>query len=169
MAKVFFITGKPGCGKSTLIMELVKKLKRVCGILTPEIRKGKRRIGFWIIDLKSGEKRILASTEIKHGPRVSKYKVSLQNIEEIVEKFYQGFKNSKYVIIDEIGKMELYSNDFKNMLKTVFSSNKIVIATLHRNLVNKYGKFGKVFHLKKENFEDVKKEIIKEICKASNL
>lgn len=52
-----FITGNPGCGKSTLIKKLLEGIagKKVSGMITPEIRVDGVREGFKIIDLASGK------------------------------------------------------------------------------------------------------------------
>lgn len=156
-----FITGKPGCGKSSLVKELIKEFKdkKIAGIITPEIRKEKRgREGFEIIDLASGEKEILASVDIK-GPRVSKYGINIEGINSIVEKFEKSFDKAKLIFIDEIGKMEFYSEKFRDILDKILNSDKTIIATLHQNFINKFRDKGKIFNLTKENREQIKKEI----------
>jgi len=160
------VTGRPGCGKSTLILELLKSLKdknkKIAGIITPEIREKGERKGFYIVDLASNKKEILASTQQK-GPLVSKYGVNVKGIDAIVNEFEKSFSDANIVIIDEIGKMELYSEKFKTMLEKVFSSKKIVIATLHRNLVEEYKNKGKLIWLERSKIDLVKKQILEEI------
>ena len=81
-------------------------------------------------------------------------KLSLQNIS----------KDCDIVIIDGIGTMELFSNNFKNSVKSLLNSNIPVIAVLHRHYKDEYGGFGKIYDLKEERYEDVKQEI-KEILR----
>lgn len=163
-----FITGKPGCGKSTLILELIKilkdKNKKIAGIITPEIResKGESREGFNIIDLESNKQAVLASTQQK-GPRVSKYGVNVAGIDFIVGEFEKSFYDANVIILDEIGKMELFSKKFGAMLEKVFNSGKIVIATLHRSLVEEYKNKGKLIWLEKNKADLIKKQILEEI------
>jgi nucleoside-triphosphatase THEP1 len=48
-SKNILITGLPGCGKSTLIERIVRKLERpAIGFFTREIREKGRRVGFSI-------------------------------------------------------------------------------------------------------------------------
>lgn len=160
-----FITGQPGCGKSSLVSSLIKELKNknIAGIVTPEIRKEKQRYGFKIIDLKTKQEEILASIDIKSQFKVSKYYVNIKGINKIIDKFLESFDKADFIFIDEIGAMELKSKEFKEALEKILNSDKIIIATLHRNLVDKYKDKGKLFYLTRENFNEIKQEILKVI------
>lgn len=157
-----FITGMPGCGKSSLLKELIRILSKkgtVAGIISPEIRHNKKREGFIIKDIATKRHEILASTNIK--PKViSKYGVNIKGIDKIVSTFLKSLPKAKYIIIDEIGKMELLAQSFKQMLDTVLNSNRIVIATLHRNLVKDYKSKGTILWLTRKNREQIKERII---------
>jgi len=165
MIKNIFITGKPGCGKTTLIKEISEKLKpKIFGFYTEEIREKEKRVGFKIktLDKKEG---ILAHIKFKSRYKVGKYKVNLKDLEEIgVKALEKGIKEKKIVLIDEIGKMELFSEKFKKaVLKALNSENKVLgTIILKRNPFCdkiKQRKDTKIFYLKKENFQKVKKEI----------
>ncbi|MBU4284361.1 MAG: NTPase [Nanoarchaeota archaeon] len=157
-----FITGQPGCGKSSLISSLIKELKNknIAGIVTPEIRKGKQRYGFKIIDIKTNQEEILASVDIKSQFKVSKYYVNIRGINKIIDRFLEGFDKADFIFIDEIGAMELISKEFKEALEKILNSDKTIVATLHRNLVDKYKNKGKLFYLTRENFNEIKQEIL---------
>ena len=74
MVKNIFITGFPGRGKTTLIIEIIKDLKlNAAGFYTKEIREKGMRKGFKIITL-DGKEGILAHLNVKSPYRVSKYK-----------------------------------------------------------------------------------------------
>jgi len=157
-----FITGNPGCGKSTLVKKLLGTLhdKKISGIVTPEIRERGSRRGFKIIDLASGMEEIMASVNIEHGPMVSRYKVNVEGIDRIMDKFLESYEDSDYVVIDEIGSMEFFSEKFKKVMTTVLKSDKPVIATLSKKFVEKYEKAGKVYHLTRDNFDKVFSELL---------
>src|SRR3972149_1836627 len=159
-----FITGKPGCGKSTLVKDIIEEMGEVplSGIVTPEIRNGGRR-GLEIIDMVSGEKRTLASVETKEGPRVGRYGVNVRGIDEVGDVFYNSFPGAEVDFIDEVGSMEFKSEKFKAMLEEVLNSDKTVVATLHRNLVKEFIDRGKVFELTRENFASTKKAVLEEV------
>jgi nucleoside-triphosphatase len=163
MSLNIFITGEPRTGKSTLIKKVVEKFKeknlRVGGILTPEIRTGGFRKGFWIIDIASGKREILAAIDFK-GPKVSKYGVNIEGIDKIVNLFSKSFENIDLCVIDEIGKMEFFSEEFKEAVNSLVDSEKTLIAVLHRSFVKDFEKYGEIFEVTRENHEEVIKKIL---------
>lgn len=160
-----FITGKPGCGKTTLILKLVERLRergyRLGGFITRELRKGGKRIGFEVEDIETGERGMLAHVNLRTPVKVSKYFVNVEEFERIgVRALKRCLEEGKdLVIIDEIGKMELASQEFSNALSAIISSKVSLIATLHLSLVERFREIGKVFHLNRENFEQILEEI----------
>ncbi len=136
--KNVLITGRPGVGKSTLVSKLIEKARelklKVGGLSTPEIRRSGRRLGFKLVDIATGEEGILAGVGIK-GPRVSRYGVNLSDLDRIgVAAIKNALKHSDIVVIDEIGKMELFSNSFKRAVIEALNSSKPVIATIGKFL-----------------------------------
>jgi nucleoside-triphosphatase len=125
------IRGKPGCGKSTLIQKLItlmqQKGKQIGGISTPELREG-QRVGFEIVDMRTGERGILAHKNQPNGPRVSQYKVNLSDLDNIGVKGIKKALEKKvdFIIIDEIGKMELVSSAFQEMVWEALESQKVL-------------------------------------------
>jgi nucleoside-triphosphatase len=137
LEKNILITGKPRTGKSTLISKLINLLKShnktIGGVATPEIKK-RARLGFKIIDLGSGKEGILASVDQKKGPRVSKYRVNMDDLEEIgVNAIMEAIRNNDFIILDEIGKMELFSQKFCKVILKALDTRK-VLGTIGFNL-----------------------------------
>ena len=160
-----FITGNPRCGKSTLIQRLLDEIsdKNVSGFITPEIRVNGVRQGFKIIDVASKEEEILASLSIKRGPSVSRYGVNVDGIDTIMDKFLESYKNSEYVIIDEIGMMEFYSKKFRETVRMVLDSDKRIVATLSKRFVKEYKDKGLIYTLTRENFDEVYDKVLRQI------
>jgi nucleoside-triphosphatase len=166
MVKNIFITGLPGCGKTSLIKEILKDLKtKAGGFFTEEIREGGKRKGFKITSL-DGKKGILAHENIESNFRVSRYGVNLKDLEDIaVPSILKAIDEGKIVVIDEIGKAELFSEKFKEVvLKALNSKNKILgtIKMTPDSFTDKIKKRKdtKVFYLRKGKREEVKKEIL---------
>ena len=160
-----FVTGNPRSGKSTLIQRLLDEIsdKNVSGFITPEIRVNDTRQGFKIIDLASKEEEILASLNIKNGPSVSRYRVNVEGIDAIMDKFLESYDSSEYVIIDEIGMMEFHSKKFRETVRIVLDSDKKVVATLSKRFVKKYKDEGQIYTLTRENFDDVCDKVLRQI------
>lgn len=132
MTHALLLTGHPGTGKTTLIREVLSRFKLSAGgFYTREIRKERTRTGFEITTL-DGTSATLAHVDIKGPPRVGKYGVDLKGLEQVgVPAIQNAVKNRDLVIIDEIGKMELFSESFrKAVMETVESGNPLLGAIM---------------------------------------
>jgi nucleoside-triphosphatase len=129
--KNLLITGLPGIGKTTLIKKISEELKHLhpVGFYTTEIREEGTRKGFELISLE-GKKGILSHIDIKSPYRVGKYKVDIKSFEDFLDQIKFFAPTIGLIIIDEIGKMECYSDKFKKLLKEILDSEKWVIATI---------------------------------------
>ena len=128
----FLLEGVPGIGKTTLLYKIALKISHLCigGFYTREIRENMQRVGFRI-DTFSGQSGILSHLNINNGPRVGKYGVDVTSFETIgVTELIRALVESGVILVDEIGKMELYSNQFKEIILRCFDSEKILIATI---------------------------------------
>ena len=135
--KVWLITGDPGIGKTTVILRLVNIIKAqgytVGGVLSKEIIKNGERIGFDLIDISSNRKGILASIDIKVGPRIGKYRVNLIDLKEIGTKaLLNSLDYCDITVCDEIGPMELFSPEFRRAIIRMINNGKIAIAIIHK-------------------------------------
>lgn len=128
------ITGLPGTGKTTLCRRVIDALKgrlKVGGIITEEVRRSGLRTGFKIRDVYSGREKMLASVNYTQGPRVGKYRVDLETLEDVgVKAVEKAVEECDLIVIDEIGKMELKSERFAEVVAKAFNSEKHVIATI---------------------------------------
>jgi len=114
-----------------VIKEVVERLSgRVGGFYTAETRKAGRRQGFKIITL-HGQQGLLSHVKIKGWPRVSKYGVNLKDLEEIgVAALRQAIAEDDCIVVDEIGKMELFSEEFRKAVIEAIESDKVVLGTV---------------------------------------
>ncbi len=163
--KNILLTGKPGCGKTTLIKQIIEELGLDAGgFYTLEIRRGGKREGFKIITL-DGKEGLLAHVNIRSPYRVSKYGVDIKNLEEIgVKSILDALEKNKVIVIDEIGKMELFSEQFRNAVLAALDSQSKVLATImlaanpFADEIKKRQDV-KIFYLTPENRKKVKEEI----------
>lgn len=131
MADTILLKGRPGIGKTTIIRQIADKLGGAAGgFYTSEIRERGQRKGFKITTL-DGVEATLAHTDLKAGPRVSKYRVDLRALEDVgVASLWTAIEEAQYVVIDEIGKMELFSERFREAVRDAVQSEKPVIGTV---------------------------------------
>jgi len=114
MKQAYLLTGRPGTGKTSLIKQVAAQMKgKAGGFYTEEIRTRGIREGFRLITL-DGEETILAHVSFHSPYRVSKYGVDSKTLEQVgVPALRRAAQQCDLVIIDEIGKMELFSTAFR--------------------------------------------------------
>ena len=137
MPNNFLITGRPGSGKTSVVERTVAVLRdrgfEAGGLYCPEIREGGVRQGFKIVDIMTGESRILAHVDQQIGPKVSKYRVNLENVDAMSEvAINRALQRADFVIIDEIAPMEVFSGGFNRSVLKALDSSKPVIAVVHQ-------------------------------------
>jgi len=128
------LTGLPGCGKTTAIMNIIASLEceKVAGFYTQEIRENNNRKGFRFKRL-DGTTGILAHVDIKGRFKVGKYGVDVADFEKAVVPVLDVERSgAKLFVIDEIGKMECFSEKFVAGASRLFASDKSVLATVAR-------------------------------------
>jgi nucleoside-triphosphatase len=127
------LTGPPGCGKTTAVVKIVAALDqrvRMAGFYTEEIRAAGRRVGFrWHrLDGRTGT---LAHVKVKSPHHVSKYGVDLASFEgQAVSILNPEMSDVDLFVIDEIGKMECFSEKFVEAIRRLLQSHKSVLATV---------------------------------------
>ena len=129
MTKIL-LTGRPGIGKTTIIRAVVSELTGVKanGFYTQEIKEGTRK-GFKLITL-DGREEVLAHRDLSTPFRVGKYSVSLAGLERVgVPAIMDGLKGD-LVVIDEIGRMELYSEKFRDAVMEALKSPTPLLGTI---------------------------------------
>lgn len=133
------LTGRPGCGKTTLIKRVVSNLPRGAGgFYTEEIRdsesvrerSGGTRTGFKIVTL-DGEETVFAHVDFKSPDRLGKYGLDLSALERIgVDAVRQAIRARRLVVIDEIGPMEIRSPIFREIINEALDSEVPLLATI---------------------------------------
>lgn len=129
--KKILLTGLPGVGKTTLIKKLAEALKEFhpIGFYTEEIREEGMRKGFEWVTL-DGRRGLLSHKKIKSPYRVGQYGVDVKSFDAFLESVPWTDASTRLIIIDEIGKMECYSDKFKRIVKEILDSEKGLIATI---------------------------------------
>jgi len=131
LSQALLLTGAPGTGKTTIIREAVSASKmKAGGFYTQEIRQGGARQGFEIVTL-DGSQAVLSHIDIRGPQRVGKYGVDAAAFDRVaVAALRRAIQQSDLIVVDEIGKMELFSSDFKDALMEALNSGKRMLGTI---------------------------------------
>lgn len=134
MKQVYLLTGRPGTGKTSLIKQAVAGMKgKAGGFYTEEIRSQGVRQGFRLVTL-DGQVAVLAHIDIHSPYRVSKYGVDIDSLDKVgVSALRKAARECDLVVIDEIGKMELFSANFREAVLQIIDSGKRVLGTIMLN------------------------------------
>jgi nucleoside-triphosphatase len=129
VAKVL-LSGPPASGKTTLTKAVVHELRergeQLAGFTTSDIRRGGRRTGFTITGVESGLERLLA-VRGGPGPKVGSYGVDVRAFEEVaLLELENGIELGATLVIDEIGKMELLSDAFRDLVVRAMDTDRLI-------------------------------------------
>ncbi|KAH8295663.1 hypothetical protein KR018_002167 [Drosophila ironensis] len=134
----------PGVGKTTLIQKICAKLQkdsppRIRGFYTEEVRgPNGQRVGFDVVTL-AGNRGILArenSPSDNRRPQVGKYSVYVQDFEDLVLPLLtkKGADHREgereLLVIDEVGKMELFSRRFEASFRSLLDQKTPLLVTI---------------------------------------
>lgn len=135
MTRHVLLTGSPGIGKTTLCKKVAEHLQQVDGFYTEEIRDehGVRK-GFDVVSLRDPSVRkslaVANAPPALKGPKVGKYTVIVEDFESVALPCLSNIK-SKVLVIDEIGKMEMFSKRFPQFVKSAFRMKDLhILATI---------------------------------------
>jgi len=120
------VTGRPGIGKTTLIKKLIDSISlSKGGFYTEEIRERGQRVGFSLTTL-DGRKSMLAG-KVRSPYRVGRYGVDIDSFETIgVESIRKAMVSKELIVIDEIGRMELFSRKFREVVLQALKTGRVV-------------------------------------------
>lgn len=129
--KNIIVTGLPGVGKTILIKNVLHEIRDLdpIGFYTEEVREKGVRKGFSLTGT-DGSSAILAHENIQSRFRVGKYGVDIAGFEKFIFDIPFRDAASRLIVIDEIGKMECLSPEFRGLIEELLSSGKMIVATV---------------------------------------
>lgn len=163
-----FLVGKPRIGKSTICEKILDRLTpNVRGFITREIQEEGERTGFEL-ETVHGKKGKLSSVDFG-PPHVGKYGVDVDVVDNIAVVELEGALDHEEpipIVIDEVGKMEILSDLFRETLLEALDSAHPVVATAPQEgpeFIENLKERGdsEVILVTKENRDDIPEGIIK--------
>src|SRR5437588_12684425 len=127
------LTGRSGCGKTTLIKRVLDELpQRFGGFYTEEIRDHGSRVGFKVVALEGkGSEAVFAHVDFATAQRVGKYGLDLTALEAVgVNAIHEAVRSQRPIAIDEIGPMEIRSMIFREAVNNALDSELPILATI---------------------------------------
>jgi len=133
------ITGMPSVGKTQTLIKIIEKIEKsgykLEGMITKPIIEHKKRVGFYVEDWQTHEKEVFAHLDFDTKDKVGKYGVDLNVLDRIgVPAIEKAITDEEFdvIIIDEIGKMEMLSEKFCEVVIDALDSDKPIMVTLHK-------------------------------------
>jgi nucleoside-triphosphatase THEP1 len=127
-----FLTGDPGCGKTTAIRKLAERLKphvAMTGFTTEEFRKDGRRAGFRGVTL-DGRNFELARVGAESPYRVGPYGVLLEGLESVGIPALKPASPDELIVLDVVSKMESFSEPFQEAVLELLEGPNPVLGTV---------------------------------------
>ena len=133
------ITGMPSVGKTHTLGKIINSLENhgytVGGMITEPVIKKKKRVGFYAVNWQTKEKQVFAHIDFESKEKVGEYGVDTTALDAVgVPAIADAIADSEIniIIIDEIGKMEMLSEKFCEIVVEALDSDKPILVTLHK-------------------------------------
>ena len=135
------ITGLPNTGKTKLLMKIIDMLEAeemvVGGMITEAIIFKNKKVGFYVIDWLTKKKRKFAHENIESSIQVENYGVDMRALDAVgVKAIKNAIADADVIIIDEVGKMEVESPGFVQVVNDALDCDKPLLLTLHKKSRN---------------------------------
>lgn len=121
---IYILAGPIRSGKTTSLMQWCSQRRDVYGVLTPDIN-GKRVF----MDAYTGERFPMETMDEQETVSIGRFVFSKKSFDKASQIIRNAIHEPGWIIIDEIGPLELRGNGFHDVLKEVLASrnDKLVI------------------------------------------
>ena len=143
------ITGLPRSGKSAVMEKVLTMLADertreislrggqetviVGGMRAEPILEGGERLGYKVIDIVTGAEAVMAHKSIDSRLRVLGYGIDIEALESVAIPAIEYARDEcEVIVIDEIGKFTVESEDFVNVVRSALQIDKPTLLTLHK-------------------------------------
>jgi nucleoside-triphosphatase len=145
------ITGLPRSGKSAVMAKVVKMLgderrkelmnrghdldtiELIGGMRTEPIIVNGERVGYKCISINTGDEGVMAHKDIDSRLRILGFGIDTTELERVgVPAIEYARDNCEIIVIDEIGKYAVESDDFVQAVRSALEEDKPTIMALHK-------------------------------------
>lgn len=134
------LSGLPNVGKTTALLKTINILEsqnyKIGGIVTEEVVEDEKKVGFYLLDWTTKEKKIFAHKDFQSRYKVGKYGLDIKLLEDLGIRALEEAKEADVIVIDELGKMESESKKFVSAVKEILDMDKNIIITVHKKSRN---------------------------------
>ena len=145
------VTGLPRSGKSAVMEKVVSMLseerrdemrargddvaaaKLLGGMRCEPVVENGERVGFKCINFQTGEEAVMAHKSIDSRTRVLGYGIDPEALDRVaVPAIQEAMDDYEVLVIDEIGKFSVESEDFVEVVRKAMEIDKPTLLTLHK-------------------------------------
>lgn len=175
-ARIGLLTGPVGVGKTTVaerVVGLVRQRGLGCGgLLAPALKDAcGQKAGIWAVDIRSGERRLLARTDRQlGGPAIGPYSFDAAALAWAVDAVQAAVGACDLLVVDEIGKLELWqSSGLAPVLPLLASgaARRSLVLVRDELLAELQARLGSVeqvtFHVSEQNRAQLAPEILEQL------
>tara|TARA_B100001115_G_C15804422_1_gene398134 strand:+ start:396 stop:980 length:585 start_codon:yes stop_codon:yes gene_type:complete len=145
------ITGLPRSGKSAVLAKVLEMLederKReinarggdgantniIGGMRTEPLTENSERVGYKVININTGAEAVMAHKSIDSRLRVLGYGIDTEALESVaIEAIEFARDYCEVIVIDEIGKFTVESEEFVNVVRSALEVDKPTLLALHK-------------------------------------
>ncbi len=168
------LTGKPGCGKTTVCGKVVGRLEdkgfRCGGIICPEVKESGGKVGSNVMDVRTKEQAIMARLNCgvgSGGIKVGRYSLRQEGI-EFGRNAIENASGCDVIAVDEIGLVELEDNGLMDAASKALNSGNTTIVIVRSRLKEEFlgrfkGRDFMAFDVTEENRGTLPEEISRRI------
>lgn len=129
----FLLTGDSGVGKTAILLDVLEELDKnvkAGGFVTRAIRSGKAGKGVQLTTL-DGKQAVLASLNKKSTYKIGNYGIDMDVMNNLaVPSLAAALGTADLIVIDQIGKMECLSKEFRDITLRCIESAQPVLGTI---------------------------------------
>ena len=155
----------PKSWKSTLLNKVILNYGNKIWFVTNEILDKKTYKRVWFeIETFNWKREILSHIDFNLTLKVSRYAVNINNLDLLLSEI-ENFNNKDLLYIDEIWEMELFSDNFKELVLKYLNSDNLFIGTISKIYNDDFlekirdRKDIIIFELNKNNRKEIQEEI----------